>query len=132
MTLSRLLPVASLALLAGCFIGPTEPTEPTEPEVSRGVPVGLDAAQVAVVQQGVRGALRNPDSAWFGPMSAARGPDGTVVCGYVNARNRFGRSGRTPFVGHLETDIFLVAAIGGGEFSPEAVARTCVEFGASI
>ena len=129
MTLFRLLPAASLALLAGCA---TAPIEPTEPEVPRRVPVGLDAAQVAIVQQGVRGALRNPDSAWFGPMSAARGPDGTVVCGHVNARNRFGRTGRTPFVGQLETDIFLVAAIGGNEFPPEVVTRTCLDLGVRI
>jgi hypothetical protein len=56
---------------------------------------------------GIKARLKDPDSAKFGPMSAARSDSTGVVrvCGTVNAHNSFGGySGSSRFVAHLTDD----------------------------
>ena len=75
------LPILLVAMMIGCA-----PTQQPKSTLERGVPTGLTAADVALVQEGVRESLKDPDSARFGSMAAARLPGGGLfVCGFVNA-----------------------------------------------
>jgi len=66
-------------------------------------PVEMTEAQRAAVQDGVKKALKDPESARFGVMRAGKDSKGvTQVCGTVNARNGFGGyAGFSAFIGVL-------------------------------
>lgn len=102
-----------------------------------GVSMELTAAQRRAVEAGVLKSLKDPESARFGEIAAARTPDGAIyVCGFVNARNSFGGySGSSPFIGLLATvaqaTIFTPAAIESGR-SASIVLEMCREKGARI
>jgi len=88
----NLIPAFLAALsLAGCV------------SVPQGTPVNVTPAMRASIEQGTRQALKDPMSAMFGTIRAARFPDGRLfVCGYVNAKNSFGGYvGEKPFTGYL-------------------------------
>lgn len=83
----------------GCLLSSASAQEvpPTDP-------VRLTPRQIEAVKDGVRDALKDPESARFGTMLAARSrTDGAImVCGYVNARNSYGGyTGRGYFIGVL-------------------------------
>lgn len=86
----------------------------------------------------MRRSLKDPDSARFGDVMAARAADGTtIVCGYVNARNSFGGYvGMQPFSGVLGdlqgTPVFVAAGMGGSRSSTYAVRTYCAENGLSV
>lgn len=96
----------ALALLPAC----SAPTVTGAPAVKgfekvATVSATLTPAQIEVVRAGLRRALKDPDSAKFGGMAAARSaadPEVFFVCGYVNARNSYGGyGGMMPFIGGL-------------------------------
>lgn len=94
----------------------------------------------AAVEKGVRERLKDPESARFGTMAAAKtAKRGILVCGMVNAKNALGGyAGAAPFVGTL-TDmkfddgkravLFSVAGLGDDETRRTVVARMCREGG---
>jgi len=104
-------------------------------ELQPGTPVQLSSAQVQQVRAGVRDVLKDPDSAQFGTIKAARKPDGvTTVCGYVNGKNSYGGyTGMTPFVGvMLSGGGFSVAALGGPGYESQATINVCRKSGIAI
>ncbi len=88
----------SVSLFSACAPLSKQAQKATRPP---GVPVTLEAKDVAAVQDAVRARLKDPGSAQFGraPLSAARNPNGSIaVCGLVNSKNSFGGySGARPF-----------------------------------
>lgn len=67
-------------------------------------PVAVSDHMQSVVVDGIRKRLKDPDSATFGPMRAARSDKtGKIrVCGTVNARNSFGGyTGAVRFAAHV-------------------------------
>jgi len=128
--MKRLLTIAAFAaLLAGCQ------TAQVEPELS--TPVPLAPYQIAAIQEGVKAALKDPESARFGNIKAGQRSNGdVVVCGWVNAKNGFGGySGMEPFNGMLAdpaSDRFAFASAGGGRYGTEAVMEMCKMFGVPL
>jgi hypothetical protein len=95
-----------------CFAGSV-----SAEEVPPSVPVRLTPKQVEAVKAGVRDGLKDPESARFGQMLAARhAVDGSVmVCGHVNAKNSYG--------GYTGSGYFIgIFPIGGGRFALNRVA----------
>lgn len=88
-----------------------------------------------MVVSAVRKRLKDPESARFGVMAAARkdGKEGVDVCGMVNARNSYGGyTGEQPFIGTMFIDrpngkppIFIPLAIGGNKIAREATIKVC-------
>jgi len=108
---------AALMLVASCLAGCGGVGAKTEPTT----PATLTPAQWSAVQDGVRGALKDPESARFGAYQAVRslGPDGAIiVCGRVNAKNSHGGyTGELPYGGML------------AEIGPNAEVRKFTPFG---
>jgi hypothetical protein len=94
----------------------------------------LSGTEQTAVQTGVRRGLKDPLSAIFGGMAAARDKDGFVyVCGLVNAKNSFGGYiGQQPYFGMLIGNGpnvgFVVAGLGGSKSDSEAVLKVCHEY----
>ncbi|MBN9242428.1 MAG: hypothetical protein J0I98_06510 [Mesorhizobium sp.] len=67
----------------------------------------LSEDAIASVQAAVTSVLKDPDSATFSDLAAAKSPAGDIfVCGKVNAKNSFGGySGAAPFIGTLTHDL---------------------------
>lgn len=104
--------------------------------VERGSPYRLSAAERREVMRAVRARLKDPESARFGEMRAAKDSEGRItVCGYANAKNSFGGYvGMSPFSGGLyhvrnrpEFVGVLIDTSGGG-----LLALVCAQRGASI
>ena len=105
---------AALACLASS-VSAQESLQPT--------PVRLTPKQIEAVKIGVRGGLKDPDSARFGSVLAARFPvdKSVLVCGLVNARNSYGGyTGNGYFIGILPP--------GGGPFALDRVATERQEY----
>lgn len=118
---------AGLAL-AGC-------AEPPKNEIKPGVPYSLSKKEVSLVKRDVASALKDPNSARFGRIAAAKkDSDVVVVCGFVNGRNSYGGyTGEKPFMGVLTANGFLVGSIAGASDSDYiATVRTCQRSGAAI
>lgn len=94
-----------------------------------GTPVTLSEAQIAAVQRPIIADLKDPESARFTGIAAARSPSGAIaVCGYVNAKNSFGGYvGAKPFVGTLVGQAFTVKSLDGA-FVVEECRRAGVAF----
>jgi hypothetical protein len=125
---SRILAVAVSVLAASCVSQPPRSSTPT-PTVTY-VAYPLDAQAKAKIQEGVKRSLKDPMSAMFGEIFAAKGSDNSInVCGYVNAKNSFGGyTGDKIFYGLLIVEpgkppAFLTAGMGGTD-TEDAVART--------
>ena len=93
-------------------------------QVSETEPITLTPAQFQAVQAGVRGRLKDPDSAQFGAYKAVRSldakgdvPRGSIlVCGKVNAKNSYGGyTGELPYGGVLSDH-------GIAQFTPFGIA----------
>lgn len=112
-------------VLTGC-------AAPIAREVSR--PVELTPELSAKVQDGVRHAMKDPESARFGTMRAASNSKGDVsVCGYVNGRNSLGGyTGDQPFVGMIALGAFHVTSIGATFAEQMAVKEVCRNHGISL
>lgn len=124
--------IASIIALAGCAAGGPAPTA----QAPQAAPFALTAAHTKTIQAGVRSSLKDPDSARFGAMRAAKDTKGAVVvCGFVNAKNSFGGyTGDQPFVGTLSEApaLFLVAMFGGTDSERFAVRKVCAEHGLPV
>lgn len=97
----------------------------------------LTQSDTKVVEQGVRNSLKDPASAMFGHMKAAKRTDGLItVCGSVNARNSFGGYvGMEPFMGLLTLSpvhYFGVTSMGGRQSATEATRILCQRAGVNI
>lgn len=100
-----------------------------------GVATELSAAQARSVEAGLRKTLRNPRSARFSGIRAAKSQSGVVtVCGYVSAVGRDGRrAGNKPFIGGFASNgTFVPLAIGGPPDQEAAIRRTCASRGAAV
>ncbi|WP_126401184.1 hypothetical protein [Blastochloris tepida] len=94
----------------------------------------LTAAQQSVVFGAVRRALRDPESARFGPLNAAALAGGDVaVCGSVNARNGFGGyTGPMPFAGRFLRGEFALIDIASDRQSAIAMLGVCQAAGVPV
>lgn len=105
------------SLMSLILVGCAMPTIPPELETR---PAYLSDSETDAVKAGVRSALKDPNSANFGPIGAARyvrDDKSLLVCGWVNARNSYGGyTGMEPFMGVLGP-----ARGGGQEFAPQLV-----------
>jgi len=112
-----------LLLAGGCQ------TQPAPQEVY--TPTDLTSAQIQAVHNGVRGALKDPESARFGSIVAGTDTKGVVIaCGWVNAKNSFGGyTGEKPFMGVLTSGGFAPVAIGGDRYRVEATMSMCARSG---
>ena len=128
--MKQLLTVAAVAaLLAGCQTAQVEP--------ERSTPIPMAPYQIAAIQEGVKAALKDPESARFGDIKAGQRSNGdVVVCGWVNAKNSFGGYiGMVPFNGILadpSSDRFAFASAGGGRYGTEAVLEVCNMLGVPL
>ncbi len=82
--------------------------------------------------------LKDPESARFGKMWAARDTEGVVtVCGLVNAKNSYGGyTGMSPFIGVFPrpqpSSGFHVVKIGSSEKDQDVVLTVCRKHGVPI
>lgn len=79
------------------------PASPGKAEILPGTPFKLDRKQQDAVVAGITKWLKDPSTAYFGSMAAARNPLGYItVCGDVDGRNSAGNFvGMAPYVGVL-------------------------------
>ncbi len=95
--------------------------------------IALSSEQQASVRAAILARLKDPGSAQFGSMSAAKDIESGViyVCGMLNARNSFGGfTGNKFFTGALSdipglTPIFMPLTIGGTQTDQEVAVATC-------
>ncbi|PRA87653.1 hypothetical protein CQ054_04355 [Ochrobactrum sp. MYb29] len=126
------LAIIGLLALGGCqsALGPKPPT----------TPIALNDTQVQIVKDGLKKALKDPDSAVFGSMKASQSDKKGImnVCGTVNAKNSFGGfSGQSPYVGvlaSLEMDgktigSFTLTQLGHTKRDADSVMTMCRHFG---
>lgn len=103
--------------------------------IEAGTKVTLDARQQESVIVGVTKWLKDPASARFGTMTAARNSRGTItVCGFVAGRNGSGAYvGMAPYVGVMmgtrASPDFVVVGIGGSARERAEVTSLCRESG---
>ncbi len=113
------------------------PAPPRGTPVESGPRVGLDARQLEVIVTAVGKWMKDPGSAQFGSMTAARNRFGVVtVCGTVNGRTGGGTySGLQPYIGVLlgppARPEFVVVGIGGTARERADVTSLCRESGAT-
>ncbi len=117
--------------LSACAGG--APTPAAEPALELVTPRTLPPNQVAALQDGVRASLKDPTSAQFGQHKAgSNAKGGTIVCGWVNAKNSYGGyTGKQPYLALLlpDTGKFYVQKIGGTEAEAYAVQSVCTRSG---
>lgn len=94
----------------------------------------LSPAEQQTVQEYVVGSLKDPDSARFGQIAAAKADNGTIyVCGYVNARNSFGGyTGMQPYLGQMIGPVFKVQWWGNTRPMVDYVLDECHKAGVTI
>lgn len=141
--------VLSGVLLAGCLqddpayhrvsLQPpysTLPEAPSGAAIERGTPVQLTAQQQEAVIAAVRKWMKDPASASFGSMAAARTRrGGIVVCGAVTGRNSAGVvPAMAPFIGLLtpspRSPEFVVVDIAAGGKARAELEALCRQSGA--
>jgi hypothetical protein len=113
------------------------------PAPSRGTPiesgtrVALDARQQEAIVAGIARWMKDPRSAQFGSMTAARNRFGVVtVCGEVNGRNGTGRYvGMRPYIGVLLGTVaapeFVPVGFGTSAGERAEIATLCRDSGAA-
>ncbi len=111
------------------------PNPPPGTTIEAGVPVKLDGRQQQVVVSAVLRWMKDPSTASFGNMAAAKNRRGWItVCGMVNGRNSAGAySGMVPFIGVLAgspaNPDFVVVEIGAYGRQRADVEELCEESG---
>jgi hypothetical protein len=121
--LSRwLLSVCLAAGLLGCAAPDTEPTF-SSPLADR----GLSEDDVRIVEAAVRPLLKNPPSAQFRGITAARSDDGhKFVCGWVDYSKPNGAlAGEQPFNGTLFAGQFVVGTLARDQSGATKVFADC-------
>lgn len=91
----------------------------------------LDEEQNAEVLEALEDILIDPDSAVLSELKAATSANGTLsVCGFVNAKNRFGGyTGNKPFFGSFRSNGFEVRTFGDDRDTVSMVENRCQMFG---
>lgn len=96
---------------------------------------------IEAIQDGVRKSLNDPDSAKFGQIFESKSSNTSTktVCGFVNARNRFGGYvGMVPFYGLLLTmddgslKFIVIGEISATPISAKVTASMCKEKGINL
>lgn len=86
-------------------------------------PVVLTAIEIGAVKEAVAERLKDPGSAQFGEMRAARQPGkNAIVCGEVNARNSYGG-----YVGRRTYTGMLISRDGKAYFAVTGMGSTAAE-----
>ncbi len=111
------------------------PEPPPGTQIEAGVPVKLDERQQEAVVTAVLKWMKEPHSASFGELRAARNKRGWItVCGSVNGRNSAGTYvGLAPFIGVMKSKPapteFIVVEIGALNPERADVETLCRESG---
>ncbi len=110
------------------------PDPPPGAAIEPGVPFKLDGRQQEVVVSAVLKWMKDPSTASFGNMAAAKNHRGWItVCGTVNGRNSAGvYSGMVPFIGVLDNPAaadFVVVEIGSYGPQRADVGQLCADSG---
>lgn len=94
-------------------------------------PYHLSEGERGDIENGIRQALKDPDSARFEGIRASQDAQGIIrVCGFVNAKNSFGGfTGRQPFNGILSPSSFTLAYIGSDEIGFSVANAYCTKAG---
>lgn len=114
--------LTATSVLTGCL---------TPPPVPQHTSVALTPEQIVMIQQGVRAAMADPQSADFGGIYGGRYDANTIgVCGFVNGRNRLGgMTGLVPFRGALmgngPAQVYQNHAIAAGDEVAIATIQVC-------
>lgn len=132
--MKQLLSFGLVLLLCGCVANASPPPSPS---IEHGEPYTLDKNDTSAIEEGLRRSLKDPDSAKFGNMQAAKMSNGIIgVCGLVNAKNSFGGyTGMKPYIGFMQQKpkrLFATSAIGSDETSVMIVLRMCSQQGTPI
>jgi len=124
--------LVAIALLSGCVSVPLNPDAK---------PYTLTDSEQQIVEKSVKEVLIDPPSALFNDdFRAAKSTDGSIfVCGYVNAKNRFGGyTGNKMFTGIMNNDPsgnrgtqFGVDLLEGPSYGRQIVINTCKKRGVS-
>lgn len=127
--------VAVVLLVSACGPKPsytyTPPPRPALPQYEALTPTSLTKKQMDAVRVGVRGKLKDPESARFGNMAAGADSKGFItVCGWVNAKNSYGGyTGDQPYTGLLASGpngtFFAPIAVGGDDIEQQSTAMVC-------
>jgi hypothetical protein len=113
------------------------PAAPDGAPIDPGVPVKLDPRQQEAVVVGVLKWMKDPRSAAFGDIAAAKNRNGSITaCGEVNGSNTAGvHAGMTPFIGVLmgkpAAPEFVTVEIGALRSQRADVEALCRESGAA-
>ena len=130
----RAIILATIAL-AGCVSQPRQQASTTPPPEPT-LPITLTESQKAAVTAGVKGQLKDPNSAMFGPMAASQGKSGLIyVCGYVNSRNSFGGYvGDTLFYGAMPSTVntFLPQIFASDDINRTVTVQMCMRYGVPL
>jgi hypothetical protein len=103
--------------------------------LARVSPIELTPAMISVIEDAIRGRLKDPEAARFhGIAGGTADADGIVrVCGLVNAKNAFGGYiGRQPFTGMLAQQTFIPILIGGDDKIQRATRDACEKMGLKL
>lgn len=102
------------------FQQPT-PEQIMENKRPTGTPIEITSDMKKKAREGLLKSLKDPTSAQFGEMFAAKTESGeTMICGYINAKNSYGGyNGNAPFAGVLKNGAFIVGGVGGGTCSSD-------------
>jgi hypothetical protein len=120
-------------VIVGCADSPSPETLRPQKEPP-GTPIVLTAAQVKIIQAGVRRDLKDPDSAKFGnQVLAAKRINGDITaCGTVNAKNSYGGYvGESPFIATFRDGKVIDTATASGR-DAKFVIELCRDAGVPI
>jgi hypothetical protein len=142
--------LALCGLLAGCLQAQADPAylpvslqapysdlpeAPNGTALEPGMPVPLDPQQQEAVVAGVRKWMKEPGSAWFGPMTAVKLRQGKLaICGQVDGSNSAGsHSGMARFVGVMmgpsKKPEFVVVSIARNGHARAEIDTICQRIG---
>src|SRR4051812_27370730 len=114
MNIFKICTVAMLPLaIAGCVSTKAKTSSPRIDGIAT-----LTAAQTKALQEGVKGRLKDPDSARFGELAAGNMKDGSIhVCGLVNSKNSYGGyTGMAPYSANINgTEVSQINGPTGGD-----------------
>lgn len=91
----------------------------------------LSPEQEQTISEAFKAVLLDPESGMISGLAAAESANGTLsVCGYINAKNRFGGyTGKVPFFGTFRDARFEVRSVGQDSDSLQQVMNRCQMFG---
>lgn len=136
----RVAVILLVGILGGCAGGGADSglNTASAPAMSKRTPYKLTAAEMAMIEDGVRSSLKDPASAVFRDVVAAVDEKGRVTaCGMVNAKNSYGAyGGFKPFMGAIAGTpakrAFLTASMGGASTETAVTLEMCRRDGMTL